>query len=174
MTVTLHPASLDQMDTARELLREYAAYLNESLGADHICLSEYERELAALPGSYAEPEGVILLAFAGDQPAACAALKPLTPSRAIEAGECACEMKRLWVRPAFRGQSIGLLLAEELINYARGRGYTAMYLDTVPEAMKSANAIYRKLRFSPVERYTTNPILGTDPSVAVEFFRLVL
>ena len=83
-------------------------------------------------------------------------------------------MKRLWVRPEFRGQSIGIILAEELIQHARKLGYTAMYLDTVPTAMQSANGIYKKLGFQPVERYNTNPILGLNPSVAVEFFRLPL
>jgi ribosomal protein S18 acetylase RimI-like enzyme len=159
---------------ARGLLLGYAAYLNESLGAEHICLSDYEKELTALPGAYAEPAGVILLAFMGDAPAGCVALKPLKASRATGEGESACEMKRLWVRPEFRGHSIGRLLAEELIVYARGQGYTAMYLDTVPGAMRAANEIYRKLGFAAVERYTSNPILGESARVAVEFFRLAL
>src|SRR5208282_820086 len=109
-------------------LREYAAYLNQSLGEEHICLSEYEKELAGLPGVYAEPQGAILLAIAEEKPAGCIALKPLKPTRAIEAGEAACEMKRLWVRPEFRGQSLGLILAEELIRYARSQSYKSMYL----------------------------------------------
>jgi GNAT superfamily N-acetyltransferase len=160
--------------TARTLLREYSGYLNDSLGEEHICLESYERELAGLPGPYAELDGVILLAFAGDVPAGCVALKPLKPSRSVEAGEAVCEMKRLWVRPEFRGQSVGLKLAEALIGCAKERGYTAMYLDTVPAAMRPANEIYKKLGFLPVERYNTNPILGVHPQVAVEFFRLGL
>ena len=83
-------------------------------------------------------------------------------------------MKRLWVRPEFRGQSVGLALAKELIQHAQGCGYTAMYLDTVPMAMQSANGIYKKLGFQAVERYNTNPILGVHPAVAVEFFRLTI
>ena len=83
-------------------------------------------------------------------------------------------MKRLWVRPEFRGQSIGFILAQEIIQYARSQGYTAMYLDTIPTAMQSANGIYQRLGFQPVERYNTNPILGENPAVAVEFFRLPL
>jgi len=164
----------EQIETVRSLLREYAAYLNQSLGEEHICLEDYEKELAGLPGIYAEPQGAILLAMAEDKPAGCIALKPLKPSRAIAPGEAACEMKRLWVRPEFRGRSIGRILAEELIEHARGLGYTAMYLDTVPTAMESANGIYQKLGFEPVDRYNTNPILGQHPSVAVEFFRLAL
>ena len=175
MAVVLVRAHLpEQMETVRTLLREYAIYLNQSLGEEHICLEEYGRELASLPGVYAEPKGLILLAIVAAKPAGCVALKPLKPSRAVEAGEAACEMKRLWVRPEFRGQSIGIILAKDLIQHARRLGYTAMYLDTVPMAMQSANGIYKKLCFQPVERYNTNPILGQNPSVAVEFFRLNL
>jgi GNAT superfamily N-acetyltransferase len=173
--VTLNSAtSLGQIEIVRVLLREYAAYLNQSLGEEHICLDEYERELASLPGAYAEPRGTILVAYLDEEPAGCIALKPLKPTRALEPKEAACEMKRLWVRPEFRGHSIGLLLAQELIQHARNRGYTAMYLDTVPTAMQSANSIYKKLGFQPVERFNTNPILGLNPAVAVEFFRLAL
>jgi ribosomal protein S18 acetylase RimI-like enzyme len=175
MSLVLVRATLpEQIETVRILLREYAAYLNQSLGEEHICLEDYERELAGLPGVYAEPRGAVLLAIAEEKPAGCIALKPLKPNRTIDPGEDGCEMKRLWVRPEFRGQSIGLTLAEELIRLARGLGYTAMYLDTVPDAMKSANSIYQKLGFERVERYNTNPILGQHPSVPVEFFRLPL
>jgi putative acetyltransferase len=175
MLVTVQPAiNPGQIESVRALLREYAAYLNESLGEEHICLADYERELAGLPGAYVEPEGAILLAYADGQPAGCVALKPLKPSFQTEAGTLACEMKRLWVRPDFRGYSIGLKLAQALIALGRRLGYTAMYLDTVPDAMKSANNIYRKLGFERVERYNTNPILGANPSVAVEFFCLPL
>ncbi len=175
MAVTLCPAlTPEHVETARLLLREYAAYLNQSLGEEHICLDSYEEELAALPGPYAPPRGVLLLAFDGGRPAGCAALKPLNPVRSAVAGETACEIKRLWVNPEFRGQSIGSSLARELIAIATRQRYSAMYLDTVPAAMASANAIYRSLGFQPVERYNTNPILGIHPAVAVEFFRLPL
>jgi len=173
--LTIRPASTaGDLEITRALLREYAAYLNQSLGEEHICLADYERELAALPGPYAEPRGAILLAFIAEEPAGCIALKPLKPDRAIVENEAACEMKRLWVRTGFRGQSVGLALTQSLIAQAREKGYAAMYLDTVPGAMKSANNIYQKLGFEPVERYNTNPILGANPSVAVEFFRLGL
>jgi putative acetyltransferase len=175
MPVSIKQAhSASELDTVRTLLREYAGYLNDSLGEEHICLAEYERELAELPGSYVAPQGAILIAYADKEPAGCIALKPLKPNRAVEPGEAACEMKRLWVRPEFRGQSVGFKLAQELIQYAREQKYTAMYLDTVPMAMKSANSIYQKLGFKPIERYNTNPILGLNPAVAVEFFRLVI
>jgi GNAT superfamily N-acetyltransferase len=175
MRVTVQPAALpEQIEPVRALLREYAVYLNESLGEEHICQANYERELAGLPGPYAEPKGAILLAWADGHPAGCVALKPLSPSSPTEAGTIACEMKRLWVRSEYRGHSLGFKLAEALIDLALGLGYTAMYLDTVPGAMKAANGIYRKLGFMPIERYDTNSILGENTAVAVEFFRLAL
>jgi ribosomal protein S18 acetylase RimI-like enzyme len=174
-TIVIHPTnSAEDLEITRVLLLEYAAYLNRSLGEEHICLSDYARELADLPGPYSQPEGAILLAFAGENPAGCVALKSLKADRARVQDEAACEMKRLWVRPEFRGRSVGLALAQELIAYARAQGYRAMYLDTVPGAMQSANGIYKKLGFQSVERYNTNPILGASPSIAVEFFRLPL
>jgi putative acetyltransferase len=179
MTVSLRSArTLDEIETARTLLREYAGYLNHSLGEEHICLDSYERELAELPGAYVAPDGMILLAFVAEgneeMPAGCVALKRLLSDRLVDRSETACEMKRLWVRPQFRGQSLGLALVEELIAYARHKGYAAMYLDTVPGAMQSAAGIYRKLGFEQVGRYNMNPILGINPAVAVEFFRLQL
>jgi putative acetyltransferase len=174
ITTLRRATTAEDLEITKALLREYAVYLNQSLGEEHICMDAYEKELAGLPGVYAEPQGVILMAFVDEKLAGCVALKPLKADRAIEAGEAACEMKRLWVRPEFRGRSIGLALAKELIQQAQGRGYTAMYLDTVPTAMQSANGIYKKLGFQAVERYNTNPILGLNPAVAVEFYRLAL
>ena len=76
--VTIRPATTAQdLETIKVLLREYAAYLNQSLGEEHICLESYEKELAGLPGVYAEPQGTILIAFADEKPAGCIALKPL-------------------------------------------------------------------------------------------------
>jgi putative acetyltransferase len=175
MTLAVRSATgPEQIETVRTLLREYAAYLNRSLGEEHICLEDYERELATLPCHYSESRGAILIASVDERAAGCIALKPLKPISTANLEEAACEMKRLWVRPEFRGQSIGLTLAQELIHRARNHGYTAMYLDTVPTAMRSANSIYRTLGFQPVDRYNTNPILGIHPAVAVEFFRLAL
>src|SRR5271168_2277736 len=115
MSLVLVRATLpEQIETVRILLREYAAYLNQSLGEEHICLDDYEKELADLPGVYAEPQGASLLGLAEERAAGCIALKPLKPSRAIETAlelnEAACEMKRLWVRPKFRGQTVGRIL----------------------------------------------------------------
>ena len=138
------------LEAVRALLREYAVHLNASLGAEHICLTEYEKELAGLPSPYQ----IMLIAFAIDdhgneEVAGCVLLKPI---------EGACEMKRLWVRPQFQGLGIGRKLAEELIDGARQHGYSAMYLDTVPAAMKAAYHLYRALGFAPVERYNDNPV----------------
>jgi ribosomal protein S18 acetylase RimI-like enzyme len=172
-TLAIRPAvNPEDLNVTRILLREYADYLNRSLGEEHICLASYEQELAQLPGLYCSPQGVILLAFVGAKPAGCVALKPLKPERALDLDGSACEMKRLWVRSEFRGLSIGLALVEELIEYARRQGYTSVYLDTIPAAMQSANRIYQKLGFQAVERYTINPILGVNPAVGVEFYRL--
>lgn len=145
------------LQAVRTLLREYAVHLNGSLGAEHICLSEYDTELANLPAPY----HVLLIAFAADgngseMAAGCVLLKPVAGG---------CEMKRLWVRPQFQGLGIGRQLTVALIVEAQKQGYSAMYLDTVPEAMKAAHHLYRSLGFAPVERYNNNPV----PDVA--FFR---
>jgi GNAT superfamily N-acetyltransferase len=105
------------------------------------------------------------------------ALKPLKPERSAHPNERACEMKRLWVRPQFRGLRVGRLLSERLVEEARARGYSAMYLDTMPATMRAANRIYAELGFAPVERYCDNPVLRQIPgsednrSPDVVFFR---
>lgn len=175
--VKIKAAGDADLDAVRMLLREYAAYLNASVGEEHICLSNYEKELTSLPAPYQSPGGVILLATVSDEPAGVIALKPLSPLRSAFPEERACEMKRLWVRPQFRGLRLGRLLSERLIEEARGRGYTAIYLDTMPETMRAANHIYAELGFTSVERYTNNPVLRSQPgsedntSPNVVFFR---
>lgn len=148
------------LELLRVLLREYVSHLNDSLGSAHICWNDVEKELDALPSPYQ----VLLIAFVVDdkgeeETAGCVFLKPI---------EGACEMKRMWVRPQFQGLGIGRKLAEALIGRARQRGYTAMYLDTVPAAMKAAHHLYSTLGFVPVERYNDNPVPD------VQFFRLNL
>ncbi|MDP9051110.1 MAG: GNAT family N-acetyltransferase [Acidobacteriota bacterium] len=175
--VKIQPADGADLDAVRTLLREYAAYLNASVGEEHICLASYEKELASLPAPYRPPGGVILLATVQDQPAGVIALKPLSPRRATSAEERACEMKRLWVRPQFHGLRLGRLLSERLIEEARARGYTAIYLDTMPATMQAANHIYAELGFVRVERYGDNSVLRAQPgshdnlSPDVVFFR---
>jgi putative acetyltransferase len=175
--VTIQAAGDADLDAVRMLLREYAVYLNASVGEEHICLGNYEKELMSLPAPYHSPGGIILLATVSDEPAGVIALKPLSLLRSASPEERACEMKRLWVRPQFRGLRLGRLLSERLIEEARARGYTAIYLDTMPGTMQAANHIYADLAFTPVERYADNPVLRIRPgsedntSPDVVFFR---
>jgi len=178
--VTIRAAGEGDLDDVRILLREYAAYLNVSVGEEHICLENYEMELATLPAPYQSPGGAILLALADGKPVGVVALKPLTPLRAAHPEERACELKRLWVRPDFRGLGVGRLLSEQAIERARGLNYSAIYLDTMPRTMQAANRIYAELEFVPVERYADNPVLREAPgcednqSPEVVFFRRTL
>jgi ribosomal protein S18 acetylase RimI-like enzyme len=175
--ISLRTAEDADLDVVRMLLREYAVYLNASVGEEHICLENYEKELSTLPAPYQAPGGVILLASVDAEPAGVIALKPLTPLRSATAGERACEMKRLWVRPQFRGLRLGRLLSQGLIDQAAARGYTAIYLDTMPSTMQAANRIYAELGFAPVGRYADNPVLRRQAGCAdnsspdVVFFR---
>jgi len=137
----------DVAEVAR-LFREYG----ESLGID-LAFQHFEEELAALPGDYAEPRGALLLARVGDAPAGCVGVRPLDDS--------ACEMKRLYVRPAFRGLRLGDALAHAIIDTARAKGYTRMRLDTLP-SMASARKLYANLGFREIPPYRFNPVEGTS------------
>jgi putative acetyltransferase len=132
--------------TVEALFREYVSSLSED-----ISFQDFESEFAGLPGKYARPGGVVLIAWDGDTAAGAIAY------RMVEAG--VCEMKRLYVRPAFRGRNLGRELANELIEDARERGYRTMLLDTLA-SMQSARALYRDLGFRPVEPYYDNPLPG--------------
>ena len=136
-----------QIAQARELFLEYAQSLGFSL-----CFQNFDHELAGLPGDYAPPNGCLLLAKYEDQLAGCVALHKLDSHT--------CEMKRLYLRPQFRGKRLGRALADQIIVAARQIGYQRMRLDTVEPVMKDAVAMYRKIGFREIEPYRSNPIAG--------------
>ena len=172
---TIRPAKFgggdNDADLCRTLMREYARFLNDSVGGEHICVESLEDELAALPGSYAEPAGAVLLAFENEIPAGCVALKPLKLDHAANPRERACEMKRLWVRPPQQGSGLGRKLAEAVVEAAQQRGYTAMYLDTMPQSMQAAYRLYSSMGFTAVDRYNQNPVLRQTEALEVAFLR---
>ena len=142
--------STQWVEPAREILREYAAGLAVDLG-----FQDFEAELAALPGEYAPPTGQLLLAFVGDALAGCGALRMLADADDANA----CEMKRLYVRPAFRRFGLGRALAEALLDEPRRAGYSVMLLDTLDE-METARELYATLGFEECAPYYFNPIPG--------------
>ncbi len=135
------------LEAARTLFREYERYL----GVD-LCFQGFEQELATLPGRYGPPSGRLLLAWEGERAAGGVAL------RSLEA-EGACEMKRLFVRPADRGQGLGRRLATRILHEATALGYTVMRLDTL-DTLEPAMRLYRELGFQPCAPYYANPLPG--------------
>ena len=130
----------------RTLFGEYAALVAEAL-----CFQNFDAELAALPGEYAPPGGVLLIAREGDAPAGCVAL------RRLDAGTG--EMKRMYVREAYRGSGLGRRLAVAVIEEARKRGYMRVLLDTLPK-LAPAIALYRDLGFRETAPYLASPTPG--------------
>jgi GNAT superfamily N-acetyltransferase len=137
----------DQIDLARQLFREYESWLGLSL-----CFQNFEKELAELPGAYAEPDGRLLLAYYNGELAGCVALRKFD--------ERTCEMKRLFVRDTFRGQGIGRFLIETIIRDAKEIGYERILLDTLPPRMNDAIALYRSIGFKEIAPYYDNPVEG--------------
>jgi putative acetyltransferase len=133
-----------EVQQARLLFEEYATWLGFSL-----CFQNFDKELAGLPGDYSPPTGRLLLAVENDQVAGCVALRKI--------GEGTGEMKRLYVRPEFRGKGLGRTLTETVIKAARDLGYERLRLDTLPGKMDQAIAMYRSLGFRSIESYYNNP-----------------
>ena len=169
--VLVTPDTPVEMDTTRAIFRDYAS----ALGVD-LCFQNFEDELATLPGDYAEPRGTLLLALVdaadvkgtiAESPmlpradgrlahvAGCGALRPLDSADYPNAAE----MKRLYVRPGFRGLGLGRQMAEALLDAARSAGYSCVLLDTLDD-MESARALYEDLGFEEVPPYYHNPIAG--------------
>ncbi len=138
-----------QVEDARRLFIEYS----ERLGLD-LCFQNFEKELSELPGSYAPPEGRLFLAVFDGKIAGCGGL------RKIGDDDRTCEMKRLYVRPEFRGKGIGRMMASTLIEEARLVGYERMRLDTLPAQMNEAIKMYHAFGFREIEPYYHNPVKG--------------
>jgi GNAT superfamily N-acetyltransferase len=135
---------------ARDLFTEYAASLDIDL-----CFQNFEAELAALPGDYAGPAGALLVAVLDGKPAGCGALRPLPDADYANA----CEMKRLYVRAAFRRTGLGRQLAQRLMDLATQAGYSHMLLDTL-DTMEAAREMYASLGFEEIPPYYFNPLPG--------------
>ncbi len=146
MIAEIFATDAHNLAVVRELFNEYAA----ALGVD-LCFQGFGQELSGLPGAYCPPAGGLWLATVEGQPAGCAALRPL--------GEGVGEMKRLYVRPAFRGHHLGRLLAETTLARAREAGHRRVRLDTMP-TMGAAIKLYRTLGFREIEPYRHNPVPG--------------
>jgi len=133
-----------ELAAARALIEEYAASLDIDLG-----FQGFDEEIAHFPRGYSPPDGVVFVAWEGEEPAGVVALRRFRGS--------VCEMKRLYVRPAHRGKGLGRKLSVEVIAAARRLGYTRMWLDTLP-TMDAAIGIYRALGFHDIPAYRFNPV----------------
>lgn len=140
----LQAESFEEIEAARRLFREYEAWLDVDL-----CFQSFEDELKNLPGKYAAPTGRLFLAFADEKIAGCIALRKIDDET--------CEMKRLFVREDFRGSGAGKKLIEKLIAEAREIGYKRMLLDTLPDKMPKAVALYGLYGFRQIAPYYDNP-----------------
>ncbi|MGH8765330.1 MAG: GNAT family N-acetyltransferase [Burkholderiales bacterium] len=140
------PAATHELDEIRVLFREYSALVTEAL-----CFQGFDRELASLPGDYAPPGGTLLLARDAKDAAGCVALRQLDPASG--------EIKRMYVREAWRGTGLGRRLALAVIDEARAHGYRRLLLDTLPK-LTGAIALYRSLGFREVPPYLEAPTPG--------------
>jgi putative acetyltransferase len=146
MVELIHADSAEWADPVRNIFQQYAGSLSFDLS-----FQGFAEELANLPGDYKPPLGCLLLAVHGREVVGCAAMRKI--------GEDVCEMKRLYVVPAWRGKGVGLILAQAVIREAVRIGYDRMRLDTVP-SMVSALRLYRSLGFKEIAPYRLNPVPG--------------
>ena len=144
------PTTPGELEATRGIFGEYAA----QLGID-LCFQNFDAELASLPGEYAAPQGILLLAMVDGAIAGCCAMRPL---HRVDYSD-ACEMKRLYVRQAFRRLGLGRQLTEAIVDAARVAGYHHLLLDTLSD-MESARALYADLGFEAIPPYYHNPIAG--------------
>lgn len=146
----IHAHAPEWLEDVRHIFRDYAASIDVDL-----CFQGFEAELAGLPGDYQPPEGRAMLALVDGAVAGCGAFRPLA--------DCdypnACEMKRLYVRPAFRGFGLGRLLVQALLDEAKRAGYSSVLLDTLDD-MEAARSLYASFGFEEVPPYYFNPIAG--------------
>lgn len=146
----LVPTTAAEFDDARAILREYARSLSVDLD-----FQDFDQELAGLPGDYAPPRGILLLAVVRGEIAGCCAMRPLDAADYPNA----CEMKRLYVRPAFRRLGLGRQLAEATMDAARVSGYASILLDTLDD-MEAARTLYEDLGFEEIPPFYHSPIAG--------------
>ena len=152
-TVVAPPGGVEDLAAIRELFREYVAAPDwEAAFHEYLAQQAFDDELQTLPGSYTPPGGGLLLARVDGSAAGCVAFKPLDPP-------AVCEMKRLYVRPAFRALGLGRTLVEAIISEASAAGYTLMRLDTLP-SMRAAQRLYQELGFHAIAPYCENPVPG--------------
>jgi putative acetyltransferase len=144
------PQAPEELAELAALLREYALTLSVNLG-----FQNFDEELKQLPGEYAEPRGALVTAWVDGQLAGCCALRPLDSADY----PMACEMKRLFIRPAYRGIGLGRQLTEWMLDTARAKGYACVLLDTLSD-MEAARALYEDLGFVEIPPYYHNPIAG--------------
>ena len=151
------PSTSEELSAARQIFTEYA----EQLGVD-LSFQNFDTELQELPGDYASPEGALILAVSDGQVAGCCALRALPTADHVNAAE----MKRLYVRQAYRRSGLGRQLVEAVLDAARVAGYHSVLLDTLDD-MESARALYRELGFVDIPPYYHNPLAGAHYLKAV-------
>jgi putative acetyltransferase len=143
MATIVRAETAEQLGWARRLIEEYVASLPVDVSYERV-----PEECARLPGEYAPPQGDLLLAMEGGLPVGCVALRPMDRET--------CEMKRVYLRPAWRGRGIGRTLAESIVGSARRIGYRRIRLDTIP-SLKPAIGLYRSMGFRVIAPYRAIP-----------------